>query len=704
MDTNESTITSTIIRELINNYHYDTADITVQVEVARGMRADAVVYDGSDAKRPIIIIEAKAKLLYPLGVEQLASIMRSVGAPYGILTDGMRRHYLRMEKGEPVEVSDIPPKGEHETLSPEKKLGMHLQYALDQAYSLIKTRESLSPFVAMQELNKILLVAIYLGRGKEHISRIEDLWRKFDFARNNASNMPFQDLFDAAKEAYPEIFPMGEKIRLRGEIALTALQNLIQFDFSPSTERSRQYLDFIIKGTWNLGQYVTPPLVATLMARLARPIPSDSVMDPACGAGSLLFSLLEHGTADDAPPHCVGMDINPDTIMLCRINLLLMGADYRIVEVDNFLQLGPAGVPHYDIVAIDPPLGRSEFADAMLADYHVSGGRRRVDSYALFIEGGLRSLKEGGRMIVAVPHGMLSMPPASQLRRYLANDTRIMGIIGLPKGAYLPYSGIDMAVLVLERRQGGDGNVFIAQLPSLDAAAMNKLVSNFQAFRTGQRDLGEGILLIEQSKLGDRWDPRFYLTAAPKPPENAVRLGSVVKVAKGIKVPSTEYFEEGSKGGIPYIRISDMVGGGIDFSMSRRVAGGRGTITVGQGDVLLSASGTIGKVALVYSESEVGIPSAQVYVLRADRDHILPEYLAMVLMSSTVQEYLDVLKTGQYISYLAIRDLREVALPVPDLEKQANQVNQFRARASGLSRPTQKELRSIVDAVLGGEH
>ena len=74
------------------------------------------------------------------------------------------------------------------------------------------------------------------------------------------------------------------------------------------------------------GQYFTPRPLAELMADVAGVGPRDRVLDPTCGAGSFLVAASQRGADVD------GIEVDPELVALCRLNLKLHGIDPRAVK------------------------------------------------------------------------------------------------------------------------------------------------------------------------------------------------------------------------------------------------------------------------------------------------------------------------------------------------------------------------------------
>ncbi len=96
----------------------------------------------------------------------------------------------------------------------------------------------------------------------------------------------------------------------------------------------------------------TNPVIAAVMVRLAKPVPGDVVLDPFCGAGTLLTIAGE--TAPGLS--LVGCDRNPGWLALAGHNLASRGLRGRLIEGDaRRLPLEDGGV---DRVVANLPFGK----------------------------------------------------------------------------------------------------------------------------------------------------------------------------------------------------------------------------------------------------------------------------------------------------------------------------------------------------------
>nr|MBC8455117.1 N-6 DNA methylase [Deltaproteobacteria bacterium] len=73
------------------------------------------------------------------------------------------------------------------------------------------------------------------------------------------------------------------------------------------------------------GQFFTPRPLVELMTDMAEVRPGDRVLDPTCGSGTFLVVAQNRGAEVE------GIEVDPELVALCRLNLALHGADPRSV-------------------------------------------------------------------------------------------------------------------------------------------------------------------------------------------------------------------------------------------------------------------------------------------------------------------------------------------------------------------------------------
>jgi type I restriction enzyme M protein len=201
----------------------------------------------------------------------------------------------------------------------------------------------------------------------------------------------------------------------------------------------------------------------------------DSVMDFACGSGSLLLNVRKQvAMAGGTIGRIYGQEKNITTYNLARMNMLLHGVkdtefeifhgDTLLNEWDKLRDLNPANKPCFDAIVANPPFSyRWEPTEALADDVRFKAHGLAPKSAAdfAFLLHGFHYLKQEGVMAIILPHGVLFRGGAEErIRTKLLKDGHIDTVIGLP--ANLFYStGIPVCILVLKKCKKPDDVLFI---------------------------------------------------------------------------------------------------------------------------------------------------------------------------------------------------------------------------------------------------
>ena len=199
----------------------------------------------------------------------------------------------------------------------------------------------------------------------------------------------------------------------------------------------------------------------------------ESVMDFACGSGSLLLNVRKR-----MGPHGIGkiygQEKNITTYNLARMNMLLHGVKDTEFEIfhgdtlandwDMLRELNPAKKPAFDAIVANPPFSyRWDPSEAMADDVRFKSHGLAPKSAAdfAFLLHGFHFLKDEGVMAIILPHGVLFRGGAEErIRKKLLMDGHIDTVIGLPSNLF--YStGIPVCILVLKKCKKPDDVLFI---------------------------------------------------------------------------------------------------------------------------------------------------------------------------------------------------------------------------------------------------
>lgn len=164
-----------------------------------------------------------------------------------------------------------------------------------------------------------------------------------------------------------------------------------------------------------------------------------SVLDPACGDGSLLDAISEVG--GKLVPSLVGYDTNERYIEKTRSLLTPKNSQLELLCKD-FLTVCPNNVDLFsaecrrefvDMVIANPPYVRTqvlgaEKAQQLAKDFNLSG---RIDLYYPFLMAMTNALKKGGLLGVITSNRFLSTKSGGDIRKYLLDNYEILEVIDL---------------------------------------------------------------------------------------------------------------------------------------------------------------------------------------------------------------------------------------------------------------------------------
>ena len=309
----------------------------------------------------------------------------------------------------------------------------------------------------------------------------------FKYIETESFESTFQGLFSEIDLASTKL---GKGYLERNAKLCTIIQKIAEglADFSTDIDAlgdAYEYLigQFAAGSGKKAGEFYTPQQISDILSTIVtldsqEPATGkkdrlESVMDFACGSGSLLLNVRKR-----MGPHGIGkiygQEKNITTYNLARMNMLLHGVkdtEFEIFHGDTLTndwemlrELNPAKKPAFDAIVANPPFSyRWENSDTLADDVRFKNHGLAPKSAAdfAFLLHGFHFLKDEGVMAIILPHGVLFRGGAEErIRTKLLKDGHIDTVIGLP--ANLFYStGIPVCILVLKKCKKPDDVLFI---------------------------------------------------------------------------------------------------------------------------------------------------------------------------------------------------------------------------------------------------
>jgi methylase of polypeptide subunit release factors len=278
----------------------------------------------------------------------------------------------------------------------------------------------------------------------------------------------------------------------------------------------------------NKGQYYTPREIVDYMLSCLDINDTTIVIDPACGCGSFLLSLIERLKSKDGNlkyENIYGVDLNPSAVNITRLSLLIKSRlnEGLINPFENNIKIGNSIVSNksldnfafqwseefpevfkaggFDIVIGNPPyvtLRTMKDFDPKESLYSclINGP---VNAATLMIGRGLEILKPGGVLAFVLPKTVLHVESYSKLREYLLTNTEIIQIFDLGL-KFKDVRGEQIILIIRKEKPKYEHNVEIRMVKD-----NSKSLSDQPTYKIKQS------LFVKFNKIHIFDDERYYL-------------------------------------------------------------------------------------------------------------------------------------------------------------------------------------------------
>ena len=409
----------------------------------------------------------------------------------------------------------------------------------------------------------------------------------------------------------------------------------------------------------------------------------------------------------------------------------------------------------FDVVVTNPPFGGQAHVDDphTLSRYELPAletrdARRLMPAEQLFVEGALQYVKHGGYLAIVLPRSIANNPGLKFIRKWLLANTRIVASIDLPKETFAEGGGVpNPSVLIMRKltpeekrlaqagvleeydilmsipkRIGIDkrGNPTYARTPdglvALDED--NKpavdddlpgVASDFEQWRGGsRRSAGAAESYVLSSRVlaesdeirvdAGHYSPALFEARRTLQQSGLKleRLGDVVsRVILPGRIPKRIYVAP--EDGLPFLQGSHVVHFQPADLKYLSPASHRNidVIVIRKGWLLVTRSGTVGRVAICPPEWDGWAASEHIIRIVPDETKCLSGYLCSFLTSSLGQAQLRANIHGAVVDELTDEQVRNVLVPIPDKEADIDFV---RSIDRDMKRATALKSQAVVAA------
>lgn len=280
----------------------------------------------------------------------------------------------------------------------------------------------------------------------------------------------------------------------------------------------------------NLDQFYTPLTISNFISKWMDP--EKTVIDPAGGTGDLLVFHKGHKTI---------WDIDEKVVKLCKLNYGLRKDNNILIDCKDSLKGWESFVETWDYVVMNPPFGTNTVVrdENILKNFTMGHNKKKQEIGVMFIELGLKLLKENGTMFVIVPTGYLNNKQHKELRDMLLQN-KIVASISLPENTFKRSgTGVDTCLLIFQKTVCINYDIKMAKLKNIGYELSKK---NTPILYKRDRKTGNNILDESGNKIINNDFNHF---------EEFVEKVNITKISNtilGVERYMKEYVEYSSKG------------------------------------------------------------------------------------------------------------------------------------------------------------
>lgn len=448
--------------------------------------------------------------------------------------------------------------------------------------------------------------------------------------------------------------------------------------------------------------------------------PNDTFLDPSCGYGNAILSILEKNSEQKI----FGQEINPVIAELARIRATLLGAVNVEIAVGDVLEnpqyVEDGVLQRFDRIYSESPIGlRKQKLEKMENDpynrfMYGLPPKSRMDW--AFISNGISSLNENGKAVFLTSLGPLFRSAMEQrIRRKIIELDLVEAVIALPSNL-LEYSSISTALLVINKNKdiSRKGKVLMIDAENIFTGRKKRTLSNddieeiYELYSSGLEiqkkskyislnELEEANLLPSKYIIDDELETntfgkiKFDLERVKE--LKTVEIGKIAEINPGYNVVGKD---EDKNGDYSFIKISDVEDGVIYYDKLTKGNVRKNTkvekYRVRKGDLLISVRGTDIKYAVI-NEDVSDVLFTQNFNSIRPSDLVDAYWLKLYLESPLGEFELNSISSGSNVTILKTSEISNIKIPVIDIEKQKEIVTDYYKKMNEY----QKQLQLIEE-------
>jgi len=728
-----------------------------------------------------IIVECKKKNRKD-GKTQLQDYLRFSKAFLGVWFNGDERFFLRkIEKDGRIEfeeIPNIPQFGQRiEDIGKFKRKDLKPTHNLKATFKAIRNHLAANTVgatrdeVLAQQLINLIFCKIYDERFTEPDEIVT--FRAGVDEKPKEVKERILDLFNKVKRKYKEVLDKSDVINLDDKsitYVVGELQNycLVEAERDVIADAFEVFIGHALKG--GQGQFFTPRNVVKMMVDILDPDDEDLIIDPACGSGGFLVEALRHVwrklDAEGEKYHWNKSNLQEEKMEVALNKIRGIDKDYFLSKVAKAYMAiigdGKSGIfcedslenpknwkdktrlkidlGKFSVLLTNPPFGSKipVRGEEKLKQFDIGYKwkfdkktntwiktqklKEREEPQVLFIARCLSLLKDGGRMAMVLPSGILGNERETYLRNYITEKGHLFAIVELPFETFSPNVTINTSVLFIQKgkkTKAPDIFISINEYCGHDKKGRPNGKDDIQEVANyfyGRKKPNENNFFIKREVLESNFVAKRYLqkyienlSLIKKSPYPIVTLGELIKtVHNGANIDDSSIYVEKEKG-IPYILVKSITKEGINFENLKYIR--KDLLTskevkkniVSEDTVVMTRAGNAGISANIPPDLVNGIASGFLINIHVNLKKVNQYYLVAYLNSQYGQLQMERISSGSILKSIRSSDLKKVQVILPPIEIQ-NQIGEKMRQSvyaqADVRKKIQEANKEVVDLTM----
>lgn len=693
-----------------------------------------------------IIVECKKKNRKD-GKTQLQDYLRFSKAFLGVCFNGEERFFLRkVEKSGRIEFEEIPNIPQYgqrvEDIGKFKRKDLKPTHNLKSTFKAIRNHLAANTVGATRDeiLAQQLINMIFCKIYDERFTEPNDVvtFRAGVDENSNDIKERILELFNRVKRKYKEVLDDSDAITLDANsvsYVVGELQNycLIEAERDIIADAFETFIGHALKG--GQGQFFTPRNVVKMMVDILDPDDEDIIIDPACGSGGFLIEALRHVwrklDAEGEKYHWNKSNLQEEKMEVALNRIRGIDKDYFLSKVAKAYMAiigdGKSGIfcedslerpenwqdktklkidmGKFSVLLTNPPFGSKipvrgedklkqfEFGYKWKFDkdtkkwWKTEELKEQEEPQVLFIERCLSLLKDGGRMAMVLPNGILGNEQESYLRQYIQDKGDLFAIVELPFETFSPNVTINTSVLFIQKGKSDKKDIFVSINENCGHDKKGRPtdkddIIKVSSFYSQQIKQDENNFFIKRTDIENNFVAKRYLQKFITNLENIsksqypiVDFGQIISsVHNGANIKDSSIYVEKQEG-IPYILVKSITKEGINFEnlkfIKKSLKTNKDVIKnmVSENSIVMTRAGNSGIAANIPPDLIGGVASGFLINIKI-KDEVNPYYIVAYLNSNYGQMQLERISSGSILESIRSSDLKQVKIILPPKEIQ----------------------------------